>query len=244
MRSEVFYSYLKKYFPGIVLSESQLGSLLKVVKFRTLRKGEKIFFGDKISYLFVLLNGRLKVVDSSDEIFVFKDILRPGDFFGDLTLVNRRFSDEFAEALMNNTLVCFCDVHLIRKMISDHPALALYFATSFGTKAKKLEARYSMLAGKDAKERLIHFFEAWAKSDGVWQDDKVLLQKFLSLNDIAAYLSISRQMVYMLLKDLKGRGCISFDKKQIEVYPCFWKEKQSIKREVISGFKRKKVDII
>jgi CRP-like cAMP-binding protein len=223
MIPEVFFGYVRKLFPEACLSVEELADLMASVRFKFLKRGEKLFFEGSDCCLYVVFSGRLKLVDfESGEQDYFKELLHEAEFFGDITLLNRKMPGEYAQALSNNTTVCFASVITVKKLIARHPSLALHLAIINALKAKKMEQRYLQLAGMDARTRLILFLKSMAHANPMQIGEEIIFEKYLSLNDMAAYLSVSRQRVYTLLKDLSGSGYLRIGKRTIAVKPELW----------------------
>jgi CRP/FNR family transcriptional regulator, cyclic AMP receptor protein len=218
MSPEVFYSYLRQYFAAADLSEKQIRLLQEITRFRTLKKGERIFYSGSICRLYLLLNGRLKLVDCADEEHqVFKDIVYPGNLFGDIVLSDKTMPQEYIEALTNNAVVGYCFTSDIRRMIMEESSLAFFFAITIAKKLKRVQRQQMLLMSKDAKARLIHFLQNWAKADGVHKHGKIIMENYLTLNDIAEYIGTTRQTLYTLLKELKKQGLVYSDRRTITI---------------------------
>lgn len=218
MNPDVFHTYLRQYFADARLSEKQVTLLQEMSRFRTLKKGERIFYGGAICRLCLLIKGRLKLVDCMEEEHpVFKDLLYPGNLFGDIVLSDKTMSCEYIEALTNNTLIGYCFTADIKRMIEHEPKLAFFFATTLAKKLKRVQRNHLMLRSKDAKARLIHFFHSWAKADGRTENGNIVLENYLTISDIAEYIAATRQTVHSLLKALKNEGAITWDKKLVTI---------------------------
>lgn len=215
MAPEVFHSYLKKHFVFSKLTNEQVQFIYPYIKFKSVGKGERIFFDKASNNLYLLLHGKVKLVDCTEpEVFLIKDILYAGEFFGDIFLQERAPSDEFAEVLTNNTIICYCPVYKIRQLILTYPDLALLFATHIGFKLRRVQKRYLSLSGKDAEYRLILFFEEWAAVEGTNTSGKILLSRSITLEEIADYVFASRQTVHTLFKKLHKKGFLQWNRKQ------------------------------
>lgn len=237
MVQEVFHTYFKNHFIYSKLTDEQVKFIYPFIRFKLLKKGQQLFSKDISNHLSVVLNGKMKSIDCSDpENFFIKDLLYSGDFFGDITLLGQNLSQEFVQALVNNTLICSCPAQKVRELITVHPELALLFASYLGYKLKAIQKRYSIFANKDARERLIYFFKTSVKAEGKIRDGKILLEQSLTINEMSDYIAVSRQTVYTLLKQLKASDHIHWYKDRIEVCPSLW---QSAKLKLKGGINLK-----
>jgi CRP/FNR family transcriptional regulator, cyclic AMP receptor protein len=146
-----------------------------------------------------------------------KDILTAPDIFGDLSLDGSPSPYEYAVALTPNTLVCSFPVVDFKKILEDHPLMALDYAHTVNKKLKRLEDRHSDLVFRDAKSRLIRFIKTWARSDGNRIGNKIILNNYLTHSDIAGVIATSRQSVNVLFNELRDSGMLYYNRKRIEL---------------------------
>jgi CRP/FNR family transcriptional regulator len=216
MSPDLFFNYLKSYYPQLELTETQLRDAAAMIRFRTLQKGEQLIPGHSASSMYLLVNGKLKCVNCTDgEQPLVKSILFEGDVFGDLTLLNQKATGEYVQALVNNVVIALCSINDLIRYLQQHPSLAIYFAMNNGIHIKKQERRYLPLFQKDAKLRLLCFLRSWARSDGKWKGEQVILERYLTNQDIAGYICTSRQTIHSLLKELQEDGQLKWGKKEV-----------------------------
>jgi len=222
---ETKYIYLKSNSLFAALDETKLMELSTVVKVYNLYRGESISYGDgDYSKIYFVVKGKVKIAESNDMgDELIKDILTQEDFFGDLSLHGNISSDEYAEALTANTIVCLFNVSDFRRILQTNPSVALMYATKVSSKLRKLENRHADLVFRDAKARLIHFIKNWARMDGSLIGNKIVVPNYLTHSDIAGFISTSRQSVNVLLNELRDSGLLFYNRKKIELNdPRMW----------------------
>lgn len=219
MYEEVKYIYLKNHPLFANTEELFTKNACSLMKVRTITKGESINYGDgAYSKIYLLIQGKIKLSDfneSDDELI--KDILTAPDIFGDLSLSGTQPTDEFAEALASNTVVCCFNVVDFKKLLQENPFMAIAYASMVNAKLKKMESRHSDLVFCDAKARLIRFIKNWARTDGNRMGNKIILNNYLTHSDIAAVIATSRQSVNVLLNELRDSGLLYYNRKKIEL---------------------------
>jgi CRP/FNR family transcriptional regulator len=136
--------------------------------------------------------------------------------FGDLGLEGC-VSDELAEALTSNTVVCYFNISDFRRILQANPVLTMNYASKVSRKLRKLESRHADLVFRDAKARLIRFIKNWALTDGSRMGNKIVLNNYLTHSDIAGFISTSRQSVNVLFNELRDSGHIYYNRKRIEL---------------------------
>ena len=219
MYNELKYVYLKSHPLFTDMSEKQVNDACELMKVKTVYRGETFDYGDgDYSKIYLLIKGKIKITlcDDMDNELI-KDILTAPDIFGDLSLDGCPSSDEFAQALMANTVVCSFNAKDFKKILQDNVFLAMNYANTVNNKLKKLESRHSDLVFHDAKSRLIRFIKNWARTDGNRIGDKIILNNYLTHSDIAGVIATSRQSVNVLFNELRDSGMLMYDRKRIQL---------------------------
>ncbi len=219
MSEEMKYFYLRNHPMLASLSEQKLKEAAAVAKIKTVYRGEIIGYGEGgYTRVHFLVKGKIKITDlSNSESELVKDILTEPDIFGDMGLEGQFASDECAEALTANTIICSFQVSDFKRILEDNPATALAYARKVNSKLQRLENRHADLVYRDTKDRLIRFIKNWARSDGNKIGDKIVLNNYLTHSDIAGFIATSRQSVNMLLNELRSSGLLCYNRKHIEL---------------------------
>ncbi|MEO6719179.1 MAG: Crp/Fnr family transcriptional regulator [Ferruginibacter sp.] len=219
MYTEIKYIYLKQHLLTTGMNEAQLLELCQKSKMKNVKKAESIYMEDGFdSCIYMVLKGKIKVSevdDRGDELI--KEILSQGEVFGDVALDGNISEDEFAEAITDNCIVCSFPSAEFKKIMQTNPLLAMNYTAQVSYKLRRLENRHSNLVFKDAKGRLLSFFKDWASREGNRHGDKIVLNNYLTHNDIAGIISTSRQSVTTLLNELRDTGLLFYDRKRIEI---------------------------
>jgi CRP/FNR family transcriptional regulator, cyclic AMP receptor protein len=225
MSEEIKYGYLKSHPLFAYISEAITKEACSLAKVKTVYRGEMVGYGEgHYSKIYLLIQGKIKISELSDDTQeLIKDILTAPDVFGDLSLDCCPASDEFAEALTANTVVCCFNVVDFKKLLQDNPLMAMAYANMVNNKLKKLENRHADLVFRDAKSRLIRFIRNWARTDGNRIGDKIVLNNYLTHTDIANVIATSRQSVNALLNELRDSGLLYYNRRRIELHdPGAW----------------------
>jgi CRP/FNR family transcriptional regulator, cyclic AMP receptor protein len=219
MNNEVKYLYLRNHPLTNGLTESQVAEFCDKGKLCNLRKGENVYMSESFEdCIFILLKGKIKISEADDNgNELIKDILTDSDVFGDVSLNAKISIDEFAESLTDSTLVLSFRSADFKQIMQSSPILAMNFATQVSKKFRRLENKHSNLVFKDAKGRLISFIQDWATREGNRKGDKVVLNNYLTHNDIAGIISTSRQSVTTLLNELRDSGALHYNRRLIEL---------------------------
>ena len=217
MYEELKYWYLRDHKLFSALSFSQIKQLCIIVGFKKAKKGEIIYFSNsELPRIFLLKKGNIKIVAvDEDGNETIKDIIQKGDLFGELTLEADINSNEYAKALTDEVSICSFLLSDFENLIKQHPNLALSYTKFVGFKMKRIRNNYSNLMSKDALSRLKTFFIDWCEREGKQDGNKVLLENYLTQNDIAQIICTSRQTTIQLLKELEEQGLLEYGRKEI-----------------------------
>ncbi|MES2805209.1 MAG: Crp/Fnr family transcriptional regulator [Bacteroidota bacterium] len=199
------------------LSFGQIRQLCIITGFKKAKKGEIIYFSSSdLPRIFLLKKGNIKIVAvDEDGNETIKDIIQKGDLFGELTLEADSQSNEYAKVLSDDVAICSFLMSDFEDLLLRNPSLALSYTKFVGLKMKRIKNSYSNLISKDAKTRLFKFLKDWAEKEGKKIEDKVVIENYLTQNDIAQIICTSRQTATQLLNEMETNGTIIYSRKEI-----------------------------
>ena len=217
MNNEIKYWYLRDHKLFWVLNNEQLKQLCVIPGYKKAKKGEIIYFSDlEEARIFFLKKGNIKIVEvdeSGNECI--KEIIQKGDLFGELSLDTSTPSNEYAEVLTDEVVICSFLLKDFEQIMQKYPELAYSYLKIVGFKLKRLKNNYSNLVFKDARTRLIHFLKEWATKEGRVEGNKVVIPNYLTQQDIAHIICTSRQTATQLLKEFETNGLLKYERKEI-----------------------------
>lgn len=224
MYDELKYWYLRDHKLFRTLSFSQIKQLCIIVGFKKANKGEIIYFSDSdVPRIFLLKRGSIKIVSLDEEgNETIKDIIQKGDMFGELSLDSDIQVNEYAKVLTDEVSICSFLMSDFEDLMLRNPQLALGYTKFVGLKMKRLRNNYTNLVSKDAKTRLLTFLKEWAEKEGVFDNDKVTIENYLTQNDIAQIICTSRQTATTLLNEFVENRIIQYNRREI-IIPDFKK---------------------
>jgi CRP-like cAMP-binding protein len=219
MYEDLKYWYLRDHKLFRTLSFSQIKQLCIITGFKKANKGEIIYFSSSdVPRIFLLKKGNIKIVAVDEEgNETIKDIIQKGDLFGELTLENDFESNEYAKVLSDDVAICSFLMSDFEDLLLRNPSLALSYTKFVGLKMKRIKNSYANLVSKDAKTRLYQFLKDWAEKEGKPEGKKVVLENYLTQNDIAQIICTSRQTATQLLNEMESNGMLVYNRKEIIV---------------------------
>lgn len=217
MYEELKYWYLRDHKLFRTLSFSQIKQLCIIVGFKKAKKGDVIYFSSSdVPRIFLLKKGNIKIVSIDDDgNETIKEILQKGDLFGELSLEQDTDVNEYAKALTDEVSICSFLLSDFEDLLVRNPSLALSYTKFVGLKMKRFKNNYSNLVTKDAKSRLSSFLKDWAQREGKFEGNKVVIENYLTQNDIAQIICTSRQTATLLLNELEEKNLIYYNRREI-----------------------------
>jgi CRP-like cAMP-binding protein len=217
MYDELKYWYLRDHKLFWTLSMSQIKQLCIITGFKKAKKGDVIYFSSSdVPRVFLLKKGNIKIVavdENGNE--TIKDIIQKGDLFGELTLESDVNSNEYAKALTDEIIICSFLLSDFENLLLQNPSLALSYTKFVGLKMKRIKNSYANLISKDAKTRLYQFLKDWAEREGKRTENSVVLENYLTQNDMAQIICTSRQTATQLLNEMETKGLLYYNRKEI-----------------------------
>jgi CRP-like cAMP-binding protein len=217
MYEELKYWYLRDHKLFWTLSMSQIKQLCIITGFKKAKKGDIIYFSSSdVPRVFLLKKGNIKIVAvDEDGNETIKDIIQKGDLFGELTLENDVNSNEYAKALTDEIIICSFLLSDFEDLLLHNPSLALSYTKFVGLKMKRIKNSYANLISKDAKTRLYQFLKDWAEREGKRTENRVVIENYLTQNDMAQIICTSRQTATQLLNEMETKGLLYYNRKEI-----------------------------
>jgi len=219
MQREMKYWYLKNFDLFSDLSKEQINELSEIARFVRMKKGQSVYFAnEQTKKLYFLINGKVKIseIDGFGNELI-KHIVLGGDHFGEITNSEYQKTQEFAEILSSEVIVCVFSQKEFEQIMQRHPILALSFARRMAEKLRGMENRYTNLVFKDVKARLKSFLFEWAHKEGKQDHEGLTIKNYLTHSEIANIISSSRQTVTTLINELKEEGSLIYSRKVITI---------------------------
>ena len=148
---------------------------------------------------------------------IIKEIIQKGEVFGQLTLEKNNDEDEFAQAYKGHVSLCAFTMEDFVRLLQRKPEMAIAFSFHLGNKLKKVETRLLNILNKDVKSRLVQLLLQLATDNKSIVDNKAVIEKFLTHDDIAKLIGSSRQTVTTTLNQFEKQELITISKKDIRI---------------------------
>ncbi|MEO6540458.1 MAG: Crp/Fnr family transcriptional regulator [Ferruginibacter sp.] len=148
---------------------------------------------------------------------VIKEIIQKGEVFGQLTLEKNNDRDEFAQAYKTNVSLCAFTMEDFLRLLQRKPEMAIAFSFHLGNKLRKVENRLLNILNKDVKSRLAQLLLQLAVDNHSIADNRAVIDKFLTHEDMAKLIGSSRQTVTTTLNQFEKQDLITVSKNNITI---------------------------
>lgn len=213
------------------LSDVQIAKLARLTTLRLCRKDEVIFYEDEEGdFFFVILDGRVKVTllgipDRFTRGYgreVVLSTLGPGDFFGEMALVDNEPRSATAVAIEECELLCLHRSDF-QSALSDWRGVVQMLLRSLTARLRRANHQLATLAIVDGYGRVARAILDMARETGKRGKDGRITIKKISPARIADNVGTPRETVTRMIADLKKQGLIQVQKDRIVVLPAFEK---------------------
>ncbi|MCC6473116.1 MAG: cyclic nucleotide-binding domain-containing protein [Burkholderiales bacterium] len=188
-----------------MLTQAQYTLLTGVVQRRSFPRGTRIIrAGEPTSSLYVIMSGRMQVVVQDGKgREVILAILRPGDFFGEMGLIDEQPRSASVVAREACELLTLAKQDL-QAVLETNFDLTMTVARGLVKRLREADARIGSLALLDVYGRVA---QALLHESEMVEGERIV-SGHLSRIDIAKMIGASREMVTRVVKDLERRGLI------------------------------------
>ena len=199
------------------LPEDQRDFLNRYVQSKSYPRNTFIYNpGEEADWVYFVTEGVVKTGTISEEgKEVIKNILYKGEMFGELGLSGMTERSDFASSLKGDVEIARIPVKILKDLINRNPEIGLRMIEKLGARITRSEKRLEQLVFDDARTRIIGFLKEQADKNGMKFGDETLIRHGFTHQDMANITGTSRQLVTIVLNELKKENLINFDRSSI-----------------------------
>ena len=185
--------------------DEQLRALVSVVTRRSVPRGSMIMAaGDPIDSLYIVISGRLKVMMSeADGKEVILSILGPGEFFGEMGLIDDSPRSASVVTIEPCELLSVTKRDF-KKCIVENVEMSMTVMRGLVRRLREADRKIGSLAMLDVYGRVARLLLDMSEN----VNGQKMIANRLSKQDIAKMVGASREMVSRVMKDLEMSGYI------------------------------------
>jgi CRP/FNR family transcriptional regulator len=169
-------------------------------------------------YLYFVKQGFVKIAVMNEEgKEVIKYLVKPGNFFGEIALLDERDNlEDYAVALEDTTLLSVA-AEKMKQWMGIHCDLRTEVNKQFYNRIRKTEKRLLSMILKDAKTRINEFLADFVREFGEKTELGFEVKNILTHDDIGQMTATSRQTVSTTLNELRNKKLIAYNARAIQI---------------------------
>jgi CRP-like cAMP-binding protein len=206
------------------LAEEDITSLARLASRKRYPKDTVVFFeNEEGDFFFTILEGRIKVTILGDDgREVILSVLGPGDFFGEMALLDNEPRSATAIAVEESELL---SLHRndFQTVLNDNKSITSALIRVLSARLRRANHQISTLALLDVYGRVARVIVDMAREEGKRLRDGRIAFRRATHQEIANRIGTTRETVTRMLKDLERQGLIHVEGKEIVVQPDFEK---------------------
>jgi CRP/FNR family cyclic AMP-dependent transcriptional regulator len=206
------------------LSDEDIASLAHLALRKRYPKDTVVFFeNEEGDFFFTILEGRIKVTILGDDgREVILSVLGPGDFFGEMALLDNEPRSATAIAVEESELL---SLHRndFQTVLNDNRSITSALIRVLSARLRRANHQISTLALLDVYGRVARVIVDMAREEGKRLRDGRIAFRRATHQEIANRIGTTRETVTRMLKDLERQGLIHVEGKEIVVQPDFEK---------------------
>ena len=206
------------------LSDQDFASLGRLSIRKHYPKDTVIFFeNEEGDFFFMILEGRIKVTILGDDgREVILSLLGPGDFFGEMALLDNEPRSATAIAVEDSELLSLHRTDF-QGVLADNKSITVGLIKVLTSRLRKANHQISTLALLDVYGRVARVIVDMAREEGRRLKDGRIAFRRATHQEIANRIGTTRETVTRMLKDLERQGLIHVEGKEMVVQPDFEK---------------------
>ena len=206
------------------LTDQDIASLGRLSIRKHYPKDTVIFFeNEEGDFFFMILDGRIKVTILGDDgREVILSLLGPGDFFGEMALLDNEPRSATAIAVEDSELLSLHRTDF-QSVLADNKSITVGLIRVLTSRLRKANHQISTLALLDVYGRVARVIVDMAREEGRRLKDGRIAFRRATHQEIANRIGTTRETVTRMLKDLERQGLIHVEGKEMVVQPDFEK---------------------
>ena len=167
--------------------------------------------GDRGERFYLLRKGMAKVyLGNGDGREVILSILGPGDFFGEMALIDEESCSASVMTLEESEFVSIGKDEF-RKVLASSPSIAANLLKAMSQRLREADHQIEALALKDVQARVLQALRQLVEPEG----GELVVPSRLTHRDIAAMVGASREMVTRVFRTLEESGAVRVEGRRI-----------------------------
>lgn len=165
--------------------------------------------------VFLLMEGAVRIYRLSDKgAEATFGYVKPGEIFGELTVVTELARESYAEAAAPS-VVWRLPIPLFREMLGSRPGVAHQVSQQLGARLKSIERRVEGLVFHDARIRLALILQELAEHFGLQKGTAIEIDGDFTQAELATLVGCTRQTLNQVLHELEAQGLVEMRRRRV-----------------------------
>jgi CRP-like cAMP-binding protein len=187
---------------------ARVGQMCQLVKFQ---RAERIFTESQPgACLYVVMAGRVKIFGSSaqgrSKTFAY---LEPGDFFGEMSLIDDELRSASASALEDSVLIMLKSEDY-RKLVLSCPTIALAMLRTLSVRLRRANREIEALSFNNVLGRIAQILLDLGERYGKKTEEGIRIEMNLSHKELAEMAGTAREVISRVISRFRRIGCVTF----------------------------------
>ncbi|MFQ5810292.1 MAG: Crp/Fnr family transcriptional regulator [Armatimonadota bacterium] len=199
------------------LSAEDKEALVEDLEERFFHEGDVILHArDTSAHFFLIKSGKVKISLRSDESEreVTLTYLKPGDFFGEMAIIDGEPRSATATAATDTAALVGSRDHFLGKL-REHPQIALNLLAVMSARLRRADQQIEDLAFLDVQGRVARMLLEMAEREGNETEVGVMIPLQHTRQELANMVSTSRETLTRVLKLFERLGFIKLGRKKV-----------------------------
>jgi CRP-like cAMP-binding protein len=185
---------------------------------QNVRAEQTVYFeGDSAKYLYLVATGKVKLLrHTASGREVLLDILRGGEYFGNLTFISNRSYTETAVAQTDGCILQVSDRNF-EKILTRYPDVTIKVLKAVGQRLEESQEIIKQLSVYTVEQRVAAALVRLTKKLGEQKPKGVLIQLPFSRQDLAAMTGTTVETVSRIMSRFASEGLISTGRKWVSI---------------------------
>lgn len=204
------------FFRG--LNEKEIGEVNRLFVERGFSEGETVYLaGDPAERLYVVADGNVKLLQHSlSGQNVMLDVLKPGEFFGSLSILG---DSEYTETAVAQTGCCALSIgaDAFRDILQDYPQVALKLIDIMAGRLASAHEMIRQLSSHSVEQRIAHVLMKLADKLGQEKEIGLLIELPLSRGDLAEMVGTTTESASRVMSQFQKEGLIRSGRRWVAI---------------------------
>jgi CRP/FNR family transcriptional regulator, cyclic AMP receptor protein len=210
--------YIRRVPLFATLSDLEFKSIEHIFLIRSYRKNQVIFLEeDTGNYMYIVLAGKLKITKATaggkETILA---IHRPGDFFGEMALLDGKTSPATVSA-MEDCRIAYISKHDFTTLLMTNETVVRQIIQVLCARLRQVWGQIQTLSYSSAESRIRGGLHELARKHGVPDSRGIIIDLKITHQEMAEMVGTSRETVTRSLAKLKDAGVLQIEGRRIIV---------------------------